>query len=74
MARRGCLRDLCGRGVCGYEGVVVSSYQIDLVTRYVPLSVFAEVARGVAGEIAGGMDGVVLCVCVFVCGVHSVCF
>lgn len=27
---------------------------------------FAEVARGVAGEISGGMDGVVLCACVHV--------
>lgn len=30
---------------------------------------FAEVARGVAGEISGGMDGVVRCVSV--CGVHK---
>ena len=56
---------------------MVSSYQIDLVTRFVPLSVFAEVARGVAGEIAGGMDEwccVYMCVCVCVCGVHKTIF
>lgn len=46
---------------------MVSSYQIDLVvTGCVGLSAFAEVAIGVAGEISGGMDGVVECVCVFV--------
>lgn len=56
---------------------MVSSYQIDLVTRFVPLSVFAEVARGVAGGIAGGMDEwccVYICVCVCVCGVHKTIF
>lgn len=42
---------------------MVSSYQIDLVTRFVPLSVFAEVARGVAGD--GWSGAMCVCVCVF---------
>lgn len=51
------MRDPCV-SVC----VCVSSCHVDLVTRCVPLSVFTEVARGVAGEIAGGMDEWRVCV------------
>lgn len=45
---------------------MVSSYQIDLVTGFVPLSVFAEVARGVAGGDFGrdGLSGAE-CVCLW---------
>lgn len=42
---------------------MASSYQIDLVSGFVPLSLFAEVAREVAEENSRGM-GRVECVCV----------
>lgn len=67
---QGWLSETCvGRNCVAMKGGF-SSYQIDLVIRFVPLSVFAEVARGVAGGDCrrDGWSGAVyvcLCVCVW---------